>query len=70
MNPFFLLSRSGSSKSAGDGAEAASSASETADPIDVKAQELVGTMSGDLQGLVDEDDDDDDGRSTRVRIML
>ena len=34
---------------------------EVMDPVDEKAQELVGTMSGDLQGLVDDDNDDDDG---------
>ena len=51
---------SGSAKPVGEGTEA--TAAEIADPVDQKAQELVGTMSGDLQGLVD-DEDDDEGTS-------
>ena len=34
---------------------------QVSDPVDEKAQQLVGTMSGDLQGLV-EDDDEEDGK--------
>jgi len=48
----------GSGKPAGDGADGAA-ATEIADPVDEKAQELVGTMSGDLQGLVEDDDEDE-----------
>jgi len=47
----------GSAKPVGEGTEA--TAAEIADPVDQKAQELVGTMSGDLQGLVDDEDDDE-----------
>ena len=55
-SPYF----SGSAKPVGEGTEV--TAAEIADPVDQKAQELVGTMSGDLQGLVD-DEDDDEGTS-------
>ena len=62
--PFILcVPYSGSGKPAGDGADGAA-ATEIADPVDEKAQELVGTMSGDLQGLVEDDDEDEGGAHT------
>ena len=54
---------SGSAKAGND--DGAGSQLEVSDPVDEKAQELVGTMSGDLQGLVEEDDDDDEEGNPR-----
>jgi len=51
---------SGKSSGGSPGAAGAAIAADINDPVDEKAQELVGTMSGDLQGLVEDDDDDDD----------
>jgi len=51
------LDFSGGSPKASDG-QAAGSQQEMSDPVDEKARELVGTMGGDLQGLVEDDDVD------------
>ena len=59
-NIHHLLHPLSGSPKASDG-QAAGSQQEMSDPVDEKARELVGTMGGDLQGLVEDDDDDVDG---------